>query len=140
MTQDKPAIGLRPRSIWESQRIQEIEEAMERYGEAGCDIPREWLEERHELQARTAIDTPEEVGLSVRQLSELLYHIEKHNSWKNNLRAEKLIKYVDISFDTRDCRVWKVNLRLSGEGTTFRTEAGYNLKEKIYEHLKGEGA
>ncbi len=88
-------------------------------------------------QERTDDD---QVGLTIEELSELLQHIEKHNSWKNNLKAQRLIKYVDVSFDTRDCTVWKVNLRLSGEGTTFRTEAGYNLKDKVYEHLKGEGS
>ncbi|MEK4139623.1 hypothetical protein NST48_01510 [Paenibacillus sp. FSL M7-0547] len=83
-------------------------------------------------------DTDDQKGLTIEELSELLQYIEKHNSWKNNLKAQRLIKYIDFSFDTRDCTVWKVNLRLSGEGTTFRTEAGYNLKDKVYEHLKGE--
>ncbi|MFP4976363.1 hypothetical protein ACE6ED_13250 [Paenibacillus sp. CN-4] len=49
---NKPPIGLRPRYIWEDLRIKEIEEAMQRYGEAGYVIPREWLEERYELHKR----------------------------------------------------------------------------------------
>lgn len=61
-------------------------------------------------------DTDDQKALTIEELSELLQYIEKHNSWKNNLKAQRLIKYVDFSFDTRDCTVWKINLRLSGQG------------------------
>jgi hypothetical protein len=44
----KPPLGLRPRFIWESQRITEIEEAMIRYYEAGIQPPLEWAEELSE--------------------------------------------------------------------------------------------
>lgn len=44
-----PPIGLRPKHIAQSQRLQEIEEAMTRYLQAHKMIPGEWLVEYHEL-------------------------------------------------------------------------------------------
>ena len=45
----KPPLGLRPRFVYEQQRIDEIEEAMVRYIGAAKEIPVEWLEERNSL-------------------------------------------------------------------------------------------
>lgn len=48
-TEIKPPLGLTPKSIWEEQmqhqRRQDIHAAMQRYIEAGKEIPNEWLEE-----------------------------------------------------------------------------------------------
>lgn len=41
----KPPIGLRPKMIVVSSRVQEIHEAMTRYIDANYLIPKEWLEE-----------------------------------------------------------------------------------------------
>lgn len=45
----KPPIGLRPRFVVESERLQEISEAVNRYVKAGFDVPEEWLDEWEEI-------------------------------------------------------------------------------------------
>lgn len=40
-----PPLGLRPKSIWLEARVDEIYEAIERYREAGKDIPMGWIDE-----------------------------------------------------------------------------------------------
>ena len=45
----KPPIGLKPRSIHEEERKQEILEAMQRFNEAGERIPQDWIDELTEL-------------------------------------------------------------------------------------------
>ncbi|MNJ76647.1 hypothetical protein D3C77_739720 [compost metagenome] len=51
MSKEKPPLGLRPRQVAASQRLEEIDEAIIRYiGHVRpLNIPREWLEEREEL-------------------------------------------------------------------------------------------
>jgi len=44
-----PPVGLRPRNIVLTDRLQEIYEAMFRYSRAGKDIPHAWVEELREL-------------------------------------------------------------------------------------------
>ena len=46
---DKPPLGLRPRHIAETQRMEEINTAISRYLEKGEVIPKEWIEELQEL-------------------------------------------------------------------------------------------
>jgi hypothetical protein len=46
----KPPVGLRPRHIAVSSRLQEIEEAMKRYMDAHKLIPQEWFDEYNELR------------------------------------------------------------------------------------------
>jgi phage gp29-like protein len=50
--QPKPPIGLKPRYISDKERIQEIDEAITRYMDAGLQIPEEWFKERNELIGR----------------------------------------------------------------------------------------
>jgi len=45
----KPPVGLIPQVIWYEQRIQSIEEAIERYRVVGKDIPYQWTIELLEL-------------------------------------------------------------------------------------------
>jgi len=45
----KPPLSLRPRFIVYEHRLQEIEEAIERYNSANRNIPFEWVEEKHEI-------------------------------------------------------------------------------------------
>lgn len=50
---EKPPIGLVPRSAWEAQRMMDIADAIVRYREAGMEsIPFEWYEEYVELEER----------------------------------------------------------------------------------------
>lgn len=48
---EAPPIGLRPRWVVAEERIQEIKEACNRYYNSNTEVPREWLEELHELLA-----------------------------------------------------------------------------------------
>ena len=45
----KLLLGLTPKSIWMKLRLKDIKEAVNRYEEAGKEIPKEWLEEAGEL-------------------------------------------------------------------------------------------
>lgn len=53
LIEPKPPLGLTPKNIWEEQvqhqRRQDIHAAMQRYIEAGKEIPNNWLEELLEL-------------------------------------------------------------------------------------------
>ena len=42
---NKPPLGLMPKRIWDLQRKQDINNAMERYCKANKDIPWEWVQE-----------------------------------------------------------------------------------------------
>lgn len=86
-------------------------------------------------------------GLTYEELQELLQYIEKNHSWKNMFelnyiqnKKNKIIKYVDFKFDTRDCKIWFVEFYsiIGGNDDTkkFRTEKNYNLKEEIYKWLR----
>lgn len=89
-------------------------------------------------------------GLTYAELTELLQYIEQNHSWKNMYEnycnnkdnPPKSIKYVNFSIDTRTCDIWSVTFSgisdcIENE-VTFRTEMGYNLKDKIYSWLRGE--
>lgn len=41
----KPPLGLKPKSVHDFQRREEIEDAIMRYAQAGKDIPRDWINE-----------------------------------------------------------------------------------------------
>jgi hypothetical protein len=49
-------VGLTPRYIRETQRVNEIQAAMKRYTEAGLEIPPEWIEELQDLASKDAAD------------------------------------------------------------------------------------
>lgn len=42
---EKPPIGIMPKEIWETQRIGDILDAMERYSQANQPIPIAWVSE-----------------------------------------------------------------------------------------------
>lgn len=71
--------------------------------------------------------------MSAQEYLKLLRYIAERNGWRNGNFS---VKYVECSFDTRDNRIWKVTFRGMGDEITFRTECGYDLKTRIYEHLK----
>lgn len=48
----KSPLGLTPKFIWEEKRIQDIEEAIDRFKEAKVTIPIEWFKEYNELILR----------------------------------------------------------------------------------------
>lgn len=48
---EKPSLGLKPMWLHNEERLKEINEAISRYGEAGMDIPDEWIGEMQSLQA-----------------------------------------------------------------------------------------
>lgn len=45
----KPPLGLRPRFIVAEHRVREIDEAIQRFAEAGWAVPQAWTDERVEL-------------------------------------------------------------------------------------------
>ena len=45
----RPPIGLRPRCIYNEERIEEIKDAMKRYIDAGIEAPKEWWDELMDL-------------------------------------------------------------------------------------------
>lgn len=47
----KPPLGLKPRWIHDSQRVEEILDAIARYTDANMPIPKVWLEELKDLVA-----------------------------------------------------------------------------------------
>jgi hypothetical protein len=49
---NKPPIGIKPKSIWESERIEEIEQCFLRYLEAHENINPEWINEYNELNEK----------------------------------------------------------------------------------------
>lgn len=66
----KPPIGIMPRYIWIAQRVEDLKAAIQRYTNAGQEVPAAW---QHELDAlMTSFGTPEnrdELLASVSQLT-----------------------------------------------------------------------
>lgn len=77
--------------------------------------------------------------MTPQELIELLEYIKENNSWLNMydncMRGNLVYKYVSFQFDTRDCKIWYIKFRQANEEHEFRTERGYDLKEKVYEFL-----
>lgn len=48
----KPPIGIKPRRVWERERMINLEEAIQRYVAAGFTVPPEWFEEFVELKRK----------------------------------------------------------------------------------------
>ena len=48
----KPPIGIKPRWVWERERLVSLEEATQRYVAAGFTVPPEWFEEFIELKRK----------------------------------------------------------------------------------------
>lgn len=49
MNVEKPPIGLMPKRMWQEQRLNDLNDAIDRYEKAKCEVPVEWLYERNEL-------------------------------------------------------------------------------------------
>jgi len=49
---ERPPQGLRPRWILDELRRDEIKAAINRFAQAGVDIPQEWMEELSEIEGR----------------------------------------------------------------------------------------
>jgi hypothetical protein len=60
---EKPPLGLVPRYVRDTQRLQEILEAMHRYSAAGKVIPKLWSDELAELLNRQQYKTIEIEGI-----------------------------------------------------------------------------
>ncbi len=45
----RPPVGLKPKFIKDSERLREIKSAMQRYIDAGCKVPLDWVVEYNEL-------------------------------------------------------------------------------------------
>lgn len=80
------------------------------------------------------------MGLSPQELMELMLYIQKNNSWAKMYQlhqiGRKTPKYIDFKMDSRTGDIWCVVFRRGNEEIArFRTENGYNLKERVYEWL-----
>lgn len=53
MCERKPPLGLKPRNIFEEERIHEIFQAMMRYRQSHQEIPEEWIAEFNDLMRRS---------------------------------------------------------------------------------------
>jgi len=49
--EEKPPLGIIPKYIWQSQRVNAIWDAIDRYRAVNKEIPIEWIEEYNELIA-----------------------------------------------------------------------------------------
>lgn len=47
-----PPVGLRPRWLADEQRLDEVDAALERYRQSGIDLPKEWLNEKRDIEDR----------------------------------------------------------------------------------------
>ena len=45
----KPPLGLTPKKIWQEERLEQVSAAVQRYYEAGLEIPLDWIVEYNEL-------------------------------------------------------------------------------------------
>jgi hypothetical protein len=55
VTVSRPPLGLKPRFIHDEQRHCDVVLAIQRYRDAGLDVPVEWYEEMHELSVRLGV-------------------------------------------------------------------------------------
>lgn len=54
MSEQKPPLGLTPKFVWDTMRINDILNAMERYSYANKPIPVEWINELKSLTIKEA--------------------------------------------------------------------------------------
>ena len=54
----RPPLGLKPRFVADEQRMEEITEAIQRYKDAGYQIPSEWIAEYKEIAKRIKVEVP----------------------------------------------------------------------------------
>lgn len=87
-------------------------------------------------------------GLNQQEVQELVGYIKENNSWYNLSeclqRGRKVPKYYTIQYDTRTNDMWRICFyQITGNGcryktndeVVFRTENGYDLKQRIYDWL-----
>lgn len=90
-------------------------------------------------------------GLNQQEVQELVEYIKENNSWYNLSeclqRGRKVPKYYTMQYDTRTNDMWRICFyQISGKGchyksdeeVVFRTENGYDLKQRIYDWLDEE--
>lgn len=80
-------------------------------------------------------------GLTPNEVVELINYIQKYNSWQAIMDAckkrRRIIKYYDMSFDTRSGEMWYISFRVPGKDPVeFRD--GPTFKEDIYKYLNEE--
>lgn len=82
-------------------------------------------------------------GLNPQEVKELIEYIQENNSWDKLYATvhsgRKAVKYYNMCFDTRTGDMWQITfyqtMGCGDKEVIFRTDRGYNLKEKIYEWL-----
>lgn len=79
--------------------------------------------------------------MSPEEFCKLLSYIKENNSWGEKfyetvvIRRRRAVKYVDAVFDSRDGRIFNINLRQGGgSNTSFRIDSKEDL-EKVYSWL-----
>ena len=86
----------------------------------------------------------DEVGLSPKEVEELILYIQQNNSWEKlyecSYERKRIVpKYFSMIVDTRTNDVWRIEFTdivgIKEHNVIMRTENGYNLKEKIYSWL-----
>jgi hypothetical protein len=65
---DKPPVGIAPESLWNEQRMWDIIAAIERYRNAGQNIPGEWIVELWRIIPYTKCFTADGIGRYVRTI------------------------------------------------------------------------
>lgn len=80
-------------------------------------------------------------GLNPTEVLELIDYIQKNNSWQAMVdtvkRKRRVIKYYDMSFDTRSGEMWHISFRVSGKDPiVFRDSSTF--KQDIYKYLDEE--
>ena len=87
--------------------------------------------------------------LTPQQLTEVLDYVQKNHSWENMMEnlheGRKVIKYVDVTMDTRDGVIWIAKIQFRQiNGSALQTDNKYDCvvfreenctKEKIIEWL-----
>lgn len=57
----RPPLGLIPKHLWDEERLEQIEEAIHRYRNAGHPVPFEWEQEKMELEKQYGLNTKQVV-------------------------------------------------------------------------------
>lgn len=75
-------------------------------------------------------------------LAEILEIVNNEHGWfarfAKHKEDGKFIKYADISFDTRDGSVWRINFRTSNKNKEFNTSQIGDMKKNILDWLNNK--
>lgn len=78
-------------------------------------------------------------GLSPQEVAELITYIQENNSWQNMMdvtkRNRRVIKYYDMTVDTRTGEMWDIQFRRSGNTPIRFTTGSGTFKQDIYAYL-----